>query len=55
MPTKDTPVKDVPAKDTPKKDTPKKGEQMPAKKLLMPDKSIGLPIIKQWTGSPSSD
>ena len=39
MPTKDTPVKGVPAKDTPKKDTPKKGEQTPAKKLLMPDKS----------------
>ena len=37
------------------KDTPKKGEQMPAKKLLMPDKSAELPIKKQWTGSPSSD
>ena len=55
MPTKDTPVKDVPVKDTPKKDTPQKGEQMVAKKLLMPDKSTELPIKKQWTGSPSSD
>ena len=55
MPTKDTPVKDVPAKDTPKKDTPKKGEQMPAKKLLTPDKSTEPPVKKQWTGSPSSD
>ena len=42
-------------KDTPKKDTPKKGEQMPAKKLLMPDKSAEPPIKKQRTGSPSSD
>ena len=55
MLTKDTQVKDVPAKDTPKKDTPKKGEQMPAKKLLMPDKSTEPPVKKQWTGSPSSD
>ena len=54
-PIKDTLVKDVPTKDTPKKDTPKKGEQMPAKKLLMPDKSTELPIKKQWTGSSSSD
>ena len=59
-PSKDTPVKDVPTKDTPKKDTPKKdipkkGEQMPAKKLLMPDKSTELPVKKQWTGSPRSD
>ena len=55
MLTKDTLAKDVPAKDTPKKDTPKKGEQMPAKKLLMPDKSTEPPFKKQWTGSPSSD
>ena len=46
--TKGTPVKDVPVKDT-----PKKGEQMPAKKLLMPDKSTETPIKKQWTSSPS--
>ena len=50
MPTKGNPVKDIPMKDT-----PKKGEQMLAKKLLMPDKSTELPIKKQWTGSPSSD
>ena len=55
MPTKDTPVKDIPTKDAPKKDTPKKGEQMPAKKLLTPDKSTKPPVKKQWTGSPSSD
>ena len=54
-PAKGTPVKDIPVKDTPKKDTPKKGEQMPSKKILMPDKSTELPIKKQWTGSPSSD
>ena len=54
-PTKGTPVKDVPVKDTSKKDTPKEGEQMPAKKLLMPDKSTELPVKKQWTSSPSSD
>ena len=54
-PTKDTLAKDVPTKDTPKKDTPKKGEQMPAKKLLMPDKSTEPPIKKQWTSSPSSN
>ena len=53
--TKNTPVKDVSAKDTPKKDTPKKGEQTPAKKLLMPDKSAEPPIKKQRTSSPSSD
>ena len=53
--TKGTLVKDVPVKDTPKKDTPKKGEQMPGKKLLMPDKSTKPPIKKQQTGSPSSD
>ena len=53
--TKDTPEKDVPTKDTPKKDTPKKGEQTPAKKLLMPDKSTELPVKKQQTSSPSSD
>ena len=42
-------------KDTPKKDTAKKDEQMPAKKLLTPDKSTELPVKKQQTGSPSSD
>ena len=42
-------------KDALKKDTPKKGEQMPAKKLLMPDKSTEPPVKKQWTSSPSSD
>ena len=42
-------------KDTPKKDTPKKGEQMPAKKLLTPDRPTELPIKKQQTSSPSSD
>ena len=40
---KGTLVKDIPMKDTPKKDTPKKGEQMPGKKLLMPDKSTEPP------------
>ena len=55
MLTKNTLVKDVLMRDTPKKDTPKKGEQMLAKKLLMPDKSAEPPIKKQWTGSPSSD
>ena len=59
-PAKGTPVKDIPMKDTskkdaPKKDTPKKGEQMPSKKILMPDKSAEPPVKKQWTGSPSSD
>ena len=54
-PVKDIPMKDTPKKDTPKKDTPKKGEQMPSKKILMPDKSAELPVEKQWTGSPSSD
>ena len=39
----------------PVKDTPRKGEQMPAKRLLMPDKSAEPPIKKQQTGSPSSE
>ena len=43
------------SKNTPMKDTPKKGEQMLAKKLLMPDMSAELPIKKQQTGSPSSE
>ena len=45
----------MPTKNTPVKDTPKKGEQMLAKKLLMPDKSTELPVKKQQTSSPSSD
>ena len=45
----------MPSKNTPVKDTPKKGEQVPAKKILTPDKSTEPPVKKQWTGSPSSD
>ena len=52
---KSTPTKDTLVKDVPTKDTPKKGEQMPAKKLLMPDKSTEPPVKKQQTSSPSSD
>ena len=51
----DTTPKNMPSKNTPVKDTPNKGEQMPGKKLLMPDKSAKLPIKKQWTGFPSSE
>ena len=47
--------KNMPSKNTPIKDTPKKGEQMPSKKLLMPDKTAELPIKKQQTGSLSSE
>ena len=47
--------KNTQTKNTLVKDTPKKGEQMPAKKLLMPDKSTELPVKKQWTSSSSSD
>ena len=48
-------LKNTPSKNTPVKDTPKKGEQMLAKKLLMPDKFAEPPVKKQRTGSPSSD
>ena len=62
--------KGTPARGTPVKDVaheghsqegysqegyPKKGEQMPSKKILMPDKSAEPPLKKQRTGSPGSD
>ena len=52
---RDASPKNTPSKNTLVKDTPRKGDQMPAKKLLMPDKSAEPPVKKQWTGSPSSE
>ena len=54
-PSRDVSPKNTLSKNTPVKDTPKKGEQMPGKKLLMPDKSAEPPVKKQWTGSPSNE
>ena len=51
----DVSPKNMLSKNTPVKDTPRKGEQMPAKKLLTPDKSAEPPVKKQWTGSPGSE